>query len=188
MIQKGTQDPTERELQTTPPDGRPRDAQPRWRKDFPIAWPQDEWISRRELTKFIVLTSGALAVGQLWIVVKSLIRPRGRPFPALTVATVEELPVGGAKTFTYPPGSPPRLLIRTGAWEFVAYDQQCTHLQCPVVPQVEHHRLHCPCHDGEFDLKTGEVLAGPPQRALPKVTLEIRGNEVVATGIEEPLA
>jgi Rieske Fe-S protein len=187
MIQKGTQDPTERELQTTPPDGRPQTEQPRWRKDFPIAWPQDEWISRRELTKFIVLTSGALAVGQLWIVFKSLIRPRGRPFPEEAVATVEELPIGGAKTFTYPRGSPPRLLVRTGQWDFVAYDQQCTHLQCPVVPQVEKGRLHCPCHDGEFDLKTGDVLAGPPQRALPKVTLEVRGSRIYATGIEETL-
>ena len=31
--------------------------------------------------------------------------------------------------------------------------------------------LYCPCHEGEFDIRTGEVTGGPPPRALPKVLL-----------------
>lgn len=188
MIQKGTQDPAESERQTTAPDRRPQSAQPRWRKDFPIAWAQDDWVSRRELVKFIVLTSGAFAAGQLWIVLKSLIRERPTGLPETAVATVEELPVGGSKTFRYPEGSTPRLLVRTGEREFVAYDQLCTHLLCPVVPAVKEGKLHCPCHNGWFDLKTGAVLAGPPQRALPKITLELRDGKVFATGVVEESA
>jgi Rieske Fe-S protein len=44
--------------------------------------------------------------------------------------------------------------------------------------------IHCPCHEGYFDLKTGRVLAGPPPRPLPRIVLDVRGNEIYATGIE----
>ena len=41
--------------------------QPQWRQDFPIDWPQDHYVARRDFAKFLVLTSVAFAVGQLWI-------------------------------------------------------------------------------------------------------------------------
>src|SRR5512132_3335313 len=170
---------------TVPPDGRPLADQPKWRRDFPIDWAQDDYVSRRELVKFVVLTSAALTVGQFWIVLKKALGRGPAALAAEPIATVNELSVGGAKTFTYPAGSTPRLLVRTGATTFVAYDQQCTHLQCPVVPAVEQHRLHCPCHDGWFDLETGRPVAGPPQRALPRIPLVVRDGVVYATGVEE---
>ena len=185
MIQRGTGDPTESEQDTVPPDGRPLAEQPKWRRDFPIDWAQDEYISRRDLVKFIVLTSAAFSVGQLWIFLKSVFDRRKAAAPAVAIAAVDELAVGGAKTFTYPEGSTPRLLVRTASDAFVAYDQQCTHLMCPVVPMVEKGRLHCPCHNGWFDLQTGRALAGPPRRALPRVLLEVRDGTVYATGVEE---
>jgi hypothetical protein len=52
---------------TRPPDGRPIEVQPAWRTDFPIDWPQDAYIERRDFMKFMVLTSAALVVGQFWI-------------------------------------------------------------------------------------------------------------------------
>ncbi len=171
--------------QSVPPDGGRSATQPRWRRDFPIDWAEDDYVSRRELLKFVVLTSGAFAAGQLWILARSLWR-RSAPRPGpLAVATVDELPVGGAKTFAYPSEGTTRLLVRTGARTFVAYDQRCTHLQCPVVPAVERGKLHCPCHNGWFDLQTGEPTGGPPQRRLPRVDLEIRGEQVYAVGLEK---
>lgn len=172
--------------QSAPPDGRPASEQPRWRRDFPIDWAEDEYVSRRDFVKFVVLTSAALVVGQSWLAAKSLLDRRARAHPALPIAGVDELPVGGAKIFTYPEGSTPRLLVRAGPREFVAYDQQCTHLLCPVVPAVAQGRLHCPCHNGWFDLRTGRPLAGPPRRPLPRVRVELRGDTVYATGVEEP--
>lgn len=174
-----------REHRTVPPDGRPLEAQPKWRRDFPIEWSEDEYVSRRELVKFMVLTSAAFTAGQAWIALKSLFGGKPAPVAGEAVAAVDELPVGGAKTFTYPEGSTPRLLVRTGEASFVAYDQQCTHLLCPVVPAVAQNRLHCPCHNGWFDLQTGQPLAGPPRRALPRITLEVRDGTVYATGVEE---
>ena len=169
---------------SVPPDRAPLANQPKWRQDFPIDWDRDDYVSRRELVKFVVLTSAAFAVGQVWIAVKGLFR-RDAKLPAAQVATVDELEVGDAKTSTYPEGSTPRLLVKTGPDSFVAYDQQCTHLQCPVVPAVSEGKLHCPCHNGWFDLATGQPLAGPPRRRLPRVLLEVREAAVYATGVED---
>lgn len=183
--QSGVDGPRDLDHATVPPDGRPLADQPKWRRDFPIDQAQDEYVSRRELVKFIVLTSAALALGQLWIVFKSTFGRRPTRLAGEAIASADELPIGGAKTFTYPAGSTPRLLVRTRTAVFVAYDQQCTHLLCPVVPAVELGRLHCPCHNGWFDLETGRPLAGPPQRPLPRVLLEVRDGTVYATGVEE---
>jgi nitrite reductase/ring-hydroxylating ferredoxin subunit len=187
MIQSqiGVDGPRDLDHATVPPDGRPLIDQPKWRRDFPIDWAQDEYVSRRELVKFIVLTSGALTVGQFWIALKSIFSRQPARLAGERIASVGELSVGGAKTFTFPEGSTPRLLVRTGPTAFVAYDQQCTHLLCPVVPEVELGRLHCPCHNGWFDLQTGRPVAGPPQRSLPRVLLEVRDGMVYATGVEE---
>jgi len=168
------------------PDGRPADLQPRWRRDFPIESAQDDYVSRRELVKFMVLTSGALVVGQLWLALKTVLSGRAPVLPAEAIATVNELAVGGAKTFQFPAGSSPRLLVRTGDTSFVAYDQQCTHLLCPVIPVSNEGRLHCPCHNGSFDLATGRPISGPPQRPLPRVILDVRGDTVFATAVETP--
>lgn len=170
---------------TVPPDGRPPEAQPRWREDFPIDWPQDEYRSRRDFTKLLGLTSLAFVVGQAWIVgLSALRRARGR-LPEMEVAAVEDLPVGGARLFHYPTRDNPCLLVRTAANEFLAFGQKCTHLSCPVVPQPSKGRFYCPCHNGAFDLRTGQPLMGPPRRPLPRVQLEIRGGRIYATGLRE---
>lgn len=170
---------------TIPPDRRPLAEQPKWRQDFPIDWPEDEYVSRRDLVKFIVLTSLAFVTGQFWLVGKEMLAPARRALPPLPIAGVDDLPVGGSLVFAYPEGDhTPRLLIRTGETSFVAYDQQCTHLLCPVVPHVEEGTLHCPCHNGFFDLETGQPTAGPPRRPLARVTLDVRGGTIYATGLE----
>ncbi len=169
---------------SVPPDRSAPEDQPRWRRDFPIDWPEDDYVARRDLVKFIVLTSGAFVVGQVWIALKGLFGQRTTAFEPLPIASIEEVEIGQAKTFEYPKGSTPRLLVRTGDKSFVAYDQQCTHLQCPVVPAVAEGKLHCPCHNGWFDLATGRPLAGPPRRALPRVSLQVVDETVYATGVE----
>lgn len=170
---------------SVPPNQKPPDEQPRWRRDFPVDWAEDDYVSRRDLVKFVILTSGAFVVGQAWIAWKSVFSRPKTGFVRQPIAEVGELEVGGAKTFAYPQGSTPRLLVRTGQSSFVAYDQQCTHLQCPVVPAVAQGKLHCPCHNGWFDLQTGVPLAGPPRRRLPRVLLELQGDTVFATGVED---
>jgi Rieske Fe-S protein len=132
-----------------------------------------------------VLTSFAFFVGQFWIIVQNLWRKvRGRP-PAVALLTLDELPAGQTATFRYPTKDDPALVVRPDADTLIAYASQCTHLQCPVLPELKEGRLHCPCHAGYFDLSTGEPIAGPPRRSLPRIHLEIRGKVVYATGIDE---
>lgn len=174
----------ESENLSIPPDGRPMELAPRWRKDFPIDVPRDEYVARRDFAKFMVLTSLAFAVGQLWIVAQNLVRRRTGAAPVRAVARVSELPVGGSTQFHYPGPNDHAVLVRLDQNRFVAYDQQCTHLLCPVIAQPEAGRLHCPCHNGNFDIETGRVLSGPPERPLPRITLQVRDGMVYATGVE----
>jgi len=173
-----------REQITLPPDGTAPHAQPDWRKDFPIDWPQDHYVARRDFAKFLVLTSLAFAVGQLWIAAQNWWRRRRRQPPIVKVAQLGAIPVGGATTFRYPEAHDPCILIRPAADVLVAYGQECTHLACAVIPQVEKGLIKCPCHQGYFDLRTGDPIAGPPPRALPRVTLKLVGDDVYATGIQ----
>src|SRR2546423_13590088 len=57
-----------------------------------------------------------------------------------------------------------------------------THLACPVYFEQQRQRLECPCHEGGFDVQTGNVLYGPPPRPLDQIVLELRGAEVWAVG------
>lgn len=168
---------------TVPPDRRPDEEQPQWRRDFPIDWPQDQYIFRREFIKFLLLTSGAFTVGQFALLIRQLWR-RPAASPAVEIAQVDAIPIGGSLQFHYPAESPVRLLVRVDEETFVAYEQQCTHLLCPVIPRVDEGELHCPCHEGVFDLMSGRPLAGPPQRPLARVKLEVRDGKVYATGME----
>jgi nitrite reductase/ring-hydroxylating ferredoxin subunit len=174
----------DREQITIAPDWRPMDQQPAWRRDFPIDWPQDHYVERRDFMKFMVLTSFAFTVGQFWIAAQSWWRRRRGLPEARRIASVADVPVGGALTFGYPEPSHDCILVRTGPDSFVAYGQECTHLSCAVRPQFDKGVFHCPCHEGLFDMATGRPLAGPPRRPLPLVHIEVRGSDIVATGVE----
>ena len=167
------------------PDGRPAAVQPRWRKDFPIDWDEAEYIARRDLVKFLLLTSFAFAGGHAWLLARDLLRTGRKVLAPVAVAVVDDLAIGQGQVFHYPAGGPPRILVRLGRERFVAYDQACTHLSCPVLPQPRDGILHCPCHEGAFDLESGRPVAGPPRRPLPRVTLAVKDGVVYATGVEE---
>ena len=169
---------------SVPPDGRPYHDQPQWRNDFPIDWPQDELVSRRDFTKFLVLTSFAFVAGQIWIAFQNFVRRRRGHPPVLRIANLEAVPVGGALTFAYPEPPDACILVRTAEERFVAYSQKCTHLSCAVTPLPSENCLQCPCHRGYFDLATGAPTAGPPRRPLPRIKLEIRDGALYATGVE----
>ena len=169
---------------STPPDGQPLSTQAAWRQDFPIDVPQDNYIARRDFTKFLVLTSGAFVAGQLVIAGKTLQTEHAQPNTARKIASLADLPVGSALTFNYPEPHDTCILLRPAEQTFLAYSQKCTHLSCAVVPNHERNCLHCPCHEGNFDMSTGRPISGPPRRPLPKILIEIRGTEIWATGTE----
>jgi len=52
---------------------------PQWKKDFPIEWEGDHYVSRREMVKFLTLGSSILA-GANWLVAWIWHRHRAETF------------------------------------------------------------------------------------------------------------
>ena len=175
---------SEQDTLSVPPDGRPLRDQPAWRQDFPIDWPQDQYVERRDFVKFLTLTSLAFTVGQFWIAGQNWLRRRQGLDEMRRIASTADLAVGGTLVFDYPAQHDSCVLIRLSESEFVAYSQKCTHLSCAVIPRPDQGVIHCPCHEGVFDLRTGRQIAGPPPRPLPKIVLAIRDGEIYATAVE----
>ena len=158
-------------------------ATPLWRDEFAIGQAEERYVNRRQFAKFLVLTSLGMVVGNVWIAIRSAFR-REPVLPPLAIAGAAETPVGGVTLFNYPGEHDPCILVRTAAETFVAYSRKCTHLSCAVFYAPGARRLECPCHEGYFAVEDGSVLQGPPPRPLPRIVLERRGAELVATGVE----
>jgi len=154
-----------------------------WREDFPVAWESDNYVTRREMVKFLALGSLTIAganavVAGLPHVVKASEMPRAR------IALASSIPVGGSRLFTYPSEEDPCILVRQNNGDLVAYSQVCTHLSCAVIHDEKENALFCPCHHGYFTVGEGRPYAGPPMRPLPRIKLEQQGNEIFAIGVE----
>lgn len=171
------------ELNRDYPDGKPLSEQPQWRQDFPTDIPEDDFVARREFTKFMVLTSGAFVVGQCWIGAMSLLHS-DEVFPAQRIIAAKDIQEDGVVEFRYPTADDPCLLIRLKGGRLVAYGQKCTHLSCAVIPRPDRGELQCPCHHGFFEVQDGRPIAGPPRRPLPRIQLEVRAGIIWATGVE----
>ncbi|MGE0511823.1 MAG: ubiquinol-cytochrome c reductase iron-sulfur subunit, partial [Acidimicrobiia bacterium] len=76
------------------------------------------------------------------------------------------------------------VLLRLADEGLVAFSQKCTHLGCVVYFEEQEDRWHCPCHEGNFDARTGAVLSGPPTRPLGRIEVEVRDGQVWALGRE----
>ena len=157
-----------------------------WRRDFPIDWREDDYVTRRQFAGFLTLISGGLFLGTALLGVRDWWQ---RMFPAparqMRVASVDEVPIGSARLFAYPTAEDRCLLVRTGPETFVAYNQACTHLACPVTYRRGARELYCPCHEGYFAVDDGRPLSGPPKRPLPRILLTVREGSVWATGVSE---
>jgi Rieske Fe-S protein len=58
------------------------------------------------------------------------------------------------------------------------FDSACTHLGCLVKWDPNEHIFHCPCHGAVFDDK-GQVVKGPTNVPLKKISFEIKNNVIV---------
>lgn len=140
-------------------------------------------MTRRELAKFLTLGSGLLASVNVLIAAIGL-NASIPTTPVRRIARTDDLPLGGSMLFRYPTADDPCILLRDLSGRLDAYSQVCTHLSCAVVHRPEDGALACPCHKGSFSSANGQPLAGPPTRRLPRIVLEQRGADIMATGIE----
>ena len=152
--------------------------------DFPYDRGEEAQVTRREFCNFLALTSTALFVGAAGFAGKAMLdRNRQPQYAPAKINGAETLAPNSSLNFRYPTEKDTAILVRARDGQYFAYGQKCTHLSCPVYFEQQHGRLECPCHEGGFDVTTGNVLYGPPPRPLDRVELEVReGGEVWAIG------
>lgn len=157
---------------------------PRWQADFPIDWDQDHYITRRELAKFLALGSALVAGANVAVAVAGHLRPE-RTFSPKRIASATALGAGQSLLFRYPTDKDPCILVRTRKGALVAFSSVCTHLSCAVIYRASDDHLFCPCHRGLFECGPdgARPIEGPPERPLPRITLDVRGDDVYATGV-----
>ncbi len=152
-----------------------------WRQEFPYPWDEDEIVTRRDTLRFLLAGSGALflATGALAIIGNL---PSGANVQKVAIAKVGELAENAWKVFNFPDQYAQGILINLPGKGLVAYSDVCTHLSCAVLYQGDG-KLHCPCHEGLFDARTGDVLAGPPTRPLSLIQLAIQDGTIYAVKV-----
>ena len=155
---------------------------PKWRKDFPIEWEGADYVSRREMVKFLTLGSFLLVVANWATALASRFLHRGSKAER-HIGSAASLDRFGSILFRYPTDEDPCIAVLTPEGKLVAYSQVCTHLSCAVVYDMAENGLFCPCHHGLFNLQ-GQPVAGPPTRPLSRVQLERRGDQIFAIGKE----
>ena len=151
--------------------------------EFPYERGEEAQVTRREFCNFLGLTSAALFVGAAGFAGKAALDAReAAALPAAHIEGAEVLAPNSSLNFSYPTERDSAILVRTADGAYHAYGQKCTHLSCPVYYSRDHRRLECPCHEGAFNAATGDVLYGPPPRALDAIEVEVRDGQVWATG------
>jgi nitrite reductase/ring-hydroxylating ferredoxin subunit len=64
-----------------------------------------------------------------------------------------------------------------GSW--VAFDNSCTHEECPLSEgDLDRDRVTCYCHGSEFDVRTGEVIEGPAEEPLSVYPVRVEDGEL----------
>jgi cytochrome b6-f complex iron-sulfur subunit len=98
----------------------------------------------------------------------------GEPDTASAVAArAGDLKPNSGKVFKF--GSRPGIVVRTAEGDVRAFSAVCTHLDCTVQFKGDTSQLWCACHNGTYDLG-GNVVSGPPPRALERYTVNVRGE------------
>lgn len=156
---------------------------PAWKRDFPYESAAEEAVTRREFARYLVAGAGVMAAGNAGLAAWTQLRAinTGEPRALIPLADVA---IGATHLFRYPTDHDPAILLRLDEREVVAFSQKCTHLGCVVYFEAEEDRWHCPCHEGNFEARTGAVISGPPPRPLGRIDVEIRDDTIWALGYE----
>jgi nitrite reductase/ring-hydroxylating ferredoxin subunit len=95
-------------------------------------------------------------------------------------STNEFLPVEGAKApeegeLTSGFVGQLRVAIANVGGTYYAFDDTCTHMGCSISDgDLDDEVATCPCHMGQYDVRTGEVLAGPPPAPVKSYPVQVQ--------------
>lgn len=135
----------------------------------------DALTTRRDYLRIVATVSGGLAVGGIGVAGGVLHRHGDNDELPRPKKIAESLAPGESLAFRYPGEDDRAVAVRLMDGTLVGYSAICTHLACAVLWRADRGpegELLCPCHEGVFDVRTGEVTAGPPPRPLPKVIVD----------------
>ena len=96
------------------------------------------------------------------------------------IGLADQVPVGGAATFTDPKTGDPGLVLQLTKDQFVAYDAVCPHAGCTVGYSPGARLIVCPCHGSEFDPSTGSVVNPPAPRGLTPIHVTVADGQIYA--------
>jgi nitrite reductase/ring-hydroxylating ferredoxin subunit len=62
---------------------------------------------------------------------------------------------------------------------FYAIGDTCTHRGCSLsAGELSGSVVTCPCHGGQFDMTSGEVVGGPPGEPIGTYAVQVSGDEI----------
>jgi len=146
---------------------------------------EGEQIGRRGFLTRLAMGIGLVAsygTGGIYVLQFLLPRKKKTNYRRLLVTSLAKLPKGGGKTFKDLAG---REIVLVNTEEGLkALSTICPHLECKVYWEPDNGRFFCPCHDGVFDVN-GNVVSGPPDRALDSFKVEVDENDNVFVMVKE---
>lgn len=147
-------------------------------------------LTRRQLVVGGVAAAGA---GAAAVVIVTSGDDEGE-FPRQTVARLRDLKPKEPISFEYPLKGQSSVLVDLGeevpggigdSNGIVAYSALCQHMGCDVQFVPEGGYMLCPCHQSKYDpAREGNVIQGVAQEPLPRIQLEIDGEDIVAVGVD----
>jgi arsenite oxidase small subunit len=118
----------------------------------------------------------------------------GEDYPRRRIAGTGELRRNRPVQFEYPLKGQRSVLLDLGEEvpggvgdnaSIVAYSVLCQHMGCPVGYRAAEQDFLCGCHQSRYDpAREGVVVQGVSQRPLPRVALEVDGEDIFAVGVE----
>lgn len=144
-------------------------------------------LDRRGFMKTLAGAAGVFAVASVpWgaVAAKELMGLSEKEYPHQRIVNVQDIAVGDSVGFYFPSEHDSAVLIRLEENKYVAYQNACTHLRCPVYWVKEENEMICPCHHGVFDVQTGVPTAGPPRRPLPGIEVKVEDGAVFAVKVK----
>jgi nitrite reductase/ring-hydroxylating ferredoxin subunit len=93
------------------------------------------------------------------------------------VASASEIPPGEMKIVQ---AGGREIVVANVDGQFFAFANECTHRQGPLGEGMllEGGVVECPFHGGQFDVRTGEVVASPPEEPIATYPVQVDGDDI----------
>ncbi|MFA6562508.1 MAG: Rieske (2Fe-2S) protein [Verrucomicrobiia bacterium] len=147
--------------------------------------PSTGGVSRQTFLRAAVGSAGVIyAAGLAYPVYRYVASPvekaaKESAVTEVTLKDAQKLAPGSALMFKF--GSKPSMLIHHNDGTWTALTAVCTHLGCTVHYQEDKKRIHCACHGGVYDPKTGANVSGPPPKPLKRYEVKVTDAAVIVS-------